>query len=676
MCGIAGIIDLAGEQPVDVAALRRMAAAILHRGPDEEGFFIEPGVGLASRRLSIVGLADGQQPIFNETGSVVVVFNGELFDYPEVKAALAARGHEFRTHCDTELLVHLWEEHGEGMFAHLRGQFAFALYDREERTLILARDRVGICPLHWARRGDTLYFGSEIKAILASGQVEAKADIRGLDHIFTFFAMATRRTVFEGVSSLLPGSYLKIQFRDSGRLADVRERVYWDLDFPDRGDEYNPPVRRAVDEFREVFFEAVELRLRADVPVGAYLSGGVDSTSVAVAASKIRGESIPSFTIQITDPALDETERALLAADVIGSRPTVVVCSGEEISAAYPELVVASEAPVMDTSCAALLCLAKEVHRQGFRAVVTGEGADEALAGYPWYKSNRLFRMLDVGSFRPSNAIRRAFLRITAPHIPWSNVERIQELIGGPHACMDLYGMVSLSRSAFYRPETYDAIGGHIAYEDLDLNLDRLKKWHPLNQSLYLGYKTMLPGLLMNHKGDRPAMHSSVEARYPFLDERVLDYCARIHPRYKLKGLRRDKHLLRLVAAQMLPGTIANRPKAMFRAPFANTFFQNPPSFVEDLLSEESLRKTEYFDPERVRRFRETFHQYRWGGGRRLTIEMGLTGVMATQLWHHTFLGGGLCQLPTWSAPQYDVSQPALVRRPPEALVMAGELVR
>lgn len=671
MCGIAGIVDLRGQRPIDPFALRRMASAIVHRGPDEEGFFVEPGLGLASRRLSIVGLADGQQPMFNESGSVVVVFNGELFEYPELKAELAGRGHEFRTHSDTELLVHLWEELGEDMFARLRGQYAFALFDRNARTLILARDRVGICPLHWARRGDSLYFGSEIKAILASGEIEAKPDIRGIDHIFTFFAMATRRTAFEGISSVLPGNYLRIQFRPDGEPARVQERVHWDLDFPDRGQEYCPPVRRAIDEFRDVFFEAVDIRLRADVPVVAYLSGGVDSTSVAAAVKRIRGESAPTFTIQIASPNLDETDRALLAAKTIGAKPTILRCSGTEIADAYPELITASEAPVMDTSCAALLCLAREVHRQGFRAAITGEGADEALCGYPWYKTNRLLRLLDCGPFRPSSAVRRAFLRINAPHIPWSNVQKIEALIGGPHACMDIYGLVSLSRSLFYRPETYDAIGDHIAYNDLVLNLERLRKWHPLNQSLYLGYKTMLPGLLMNHKGDRPAMHSSVETRYPFLDEKVVDFCSRIHPSYKLRGLTRDKHLLRLMAAEMLPGEIANRPKAMFRAPFANTFFSNPPRFVEDLLTEESLRKTGYFDVDRVRRYRDTFAGYRWSGGRRLTMEMGLTGVMATQLWHHTFLGGGLCDLPTWSPPEVDHKRPLIFDRQPARMVVA-----
>lgn len=224
MCGIAGIVDLTGRREVSPLLLERMAAAIIHRGPDEDGFLYRPGLGLASRRLSIVGLADGRQPIFNEDKSVVVVFNGELFDYIEKKKDLESRGHVFKTSCDTEVLVHLWEEHGEAMLPMLRGQFAFALYDFNKRVLILARDRIGICPLHWARRGDWIYFGSEIKAILASGQVAAEVDPRGIDHIFMMFAMPTRRTAFKDISAVYPASYLKIDF-SAGETASVTEKT-------------------------------------------------------------------------------------------------------------------------------------------------------------------------------------------------------------------------------------------------------------------------------------------------------------------------------------------------------------------------------------------------------------------------------------------------------------------
>ncbi|MEK6237408.1 MAG: asparagine synthase (glutamine-hydrolyzing), partial [Planctomycetales bacterium] len=363
-------------------------------------------------------LADGRQPIFNEDRSVVVVFNGELFDYIEQRAALESKGHRFSTHSDTEVLVHLWEEHGEGMLDHIDGQFAFALYDVSRRTLILARDRVGIAPLHWARRGDTIYFGSEIKAIFASGEVVPEADPKGIDHIFTFFAMGTRRTAFKGVEAVHPASYLKIQFGASGSVADVSERRYWDLEFPDQGDERDPRDGRAIqEEFEETFRKAVEIRLRADVPVVSYLSGGVDSTTVLHTASQVKGEPIPSFTIQIPTEGLDETDRAIMAAETVGSRPTVAKCPGEVISAAFPQLIEAAEAPVMDTSCSALYCLAREVRDHGYKVALTGEGADDWLAGYPWFKSAKILGMFDRGGFRPGTWVRRWALKRNSPDV-------------------------------------------------------------------------------------------------------------------------------------------------------------------------------------------------------------------------------------------------------------------
>lgn len=665
MCGIAGIIELGSHRTPDLLTLRKMAAALIHRGPNEEGFFLDPGVGFAHRRLSIVGLSDGQQPMFNEDGSVVVTFNGELFEYPELREELKSRGHVFRTHADTEILVHLWEEMGERMLERLRGQFAFAIYDRKQRVVFLARDRVGICPLHWARRGDTFYFGSEIKAILGSGKVEPKPDLRGIDHIFTYFAMGTRRTMFEGISSVLPGSFLKIQLRPDGEIAQIKEKIYWDLPFPDHGDEHVPSEPKAVEEFREVFSEAVRIRLRADVPVVSYLSGGVDSTAVASTATRIRGESIPTFTIQIADPRFDETDRALAAAATIGSKPTVVTLHGPDISAAYPELVRASDCAVVDTSCAALLCLAKEVHRQDYRVALTGEGADEGLGGYPWFKGSRLARLLDVGGIPVSAMARRIHLALLSPETPFSRVQKAWEYLGSRHAYNDLYGIMSVSRTLFYRPETWSQLDDHTAYEDFVINRDLVQRIHPMNRALYFGYKSLLAGLLLNHKGDRPAMNSSVETRYPFLDEKVVEYCCRIHPKFKLRGIWRDKHLLRCFASDILPRTIANRPKAIFRAPFGNTFFDEPAEYIDQLLSRESMERTGLFDADKVIEYRKTFRQFGAAFGRRLSIEMGLTAVMATQLWYHSYLGGGLCDLPVWSPPSVDESVPAVIRRPP-----------
>lgn len=656
MCGITGVIDLRGRRNIDPVMLQRMAEAIIHRGPDEDGFLLEPGVGLANRRLSIVGLADGRQPIFNEDRSVAVVFNGELFDYVEKREWLESRGHVFRTSADTEVLVHMWEEYGEEMLPHLRGQFGFALYDTRRGVVILARDRLGICPLHWARRGDWLYFGSEIKAILASGQVQPQVDPLGLDHIFTFFGLGTRRTVFKDISAVHPAAFLKIDLGADDRSADITEHRYWDLDFPDQGDEFDPQdPRQAIDGFDAVFRRAVEIRLRADVPVVGYLSGGVDSTSVMSMATRVMGRPIPAFTIRITAKGLDETDRALMAAERIGSHPTVVTCGGDVISREYPKLVTAAEAPVMDTSCSALFSLAKEVHRQGYKVALTGEGGDEALAGYPWFK---IYRAFGLTGNTIGNLARRTWVRINTPDASWDYFRDIQTLLEGPNASAELYGLVSLSRQRFYSDSMWEQVGKRSAFEDLDLNRARMRKWHPMNRSIYVGYKTMLAALLMNHKGDRPAMANSVETRYPLLDEDVVQYCANIHPRWKLKGLNRDKHLLRTWAAEHLPKAIANRPKAMFRAPFANTFFVNPPPFVDQLLSEESLRKTGYFNSAQVQQYRSMYNTYRFSIGKRQVVEMGLTGVMATQLWHHVYLGGGLCELPTWSPPQVDASAP------------------
>ena len=271
--------------------------------------------------------------------------------------------------------------------------------------------------------------------------------------------------------------------------------------------------------------------------------------------------------------------------------------------------IAAADCPVVDTSCAALWSLAGEVHRQGYKVALTGEGADEALAGYVWFKTNKMQRLLDIGGYTPS-AHRQPPVPPSDEPRPKSSAscDRIDNMIGGPHAQSEMYSMVSNSRSLFFSAGMKEALGRHVAYEDLPLNLERMRRWHPLNQSLYLGYKTLLPGLLLNHKGDRVAMANSVETRYPFLDEDLIALCARVHPRFKLKGLRQDKYLLRQAAARLLPAEIALRPKAMFRAPFAATFLDNPPAYVHQLMSEESLTPHRLF---RRRRRAEPFHRSR-----------------------------------------------------------------
>ena len=646
MCGIAGAFDLTGAREFPAERLLAMTSAIAHRGPDDEHIHIEPGVALGARRLSIVDLEGGRQPLCNEDGSIWVAFNGELFEYPELRRELLANGHLLSTRCDTEAWVHLYEDRGLGMFEKARGQFAVSLWDRDNRTLVLGRDRVGICPLYYTEVDGWLLWGSEIKAILASGMVQARPDPRGIDHLFTFFCAGTSRTFFEGIHSLPPGHFLKVK---DGRIA---KKLYWDLDFPDEGQERrleNPEP--LVDELEHLLRQSVERRLRGDVPVVSYISGGLDSTVVLGLCSRQRGLSIPSFTVGLDKAGPDERSASAEAAALLGSPLTTVTMNRSSIADAFPELVVAAEGPVLDTSCATLMRLAGAVHSQGYKVTLTGEGADEALAGYVWFKSQQI-----------RNSIGKR-----VPFIPQMTRGLLLNLVGGGTerrppvtgikgvrpAQQDLYELLMQVRPVLFSQELRRDLADHCPFDDLDLTNDRIKNWHPLNRSLYVGYKVMLAGLLMISKGDRIAMHNSVEARYPFLDDDVIQFCSQIGPEYKLRGMT-EKWLLRRVAERTLPKKIANRPKTMFRASLSGTFLgPHRPAWVDQLLSPESLRATGYFDPKNVA------HQvWRQRSIPRITAarfvyDLGLTSVVSTQLWHHLFLGGGLCDLPTWTAPEF-----------------------
>ena len=645
MCGLAGVIDLEGRRVPDLAMLRRMAAALTHRGPDEDGLFVARGIGLAHRRLSILGLTDSRQPIFNEDRTILVVCNGEFFDYPERKAELEAKGHVFHTHTDTEILVHLYEEHGEDLFPYLKGQFAFVLVDLRRRIVLMARDRVGICPLHWSRQGSWLYVGSEIKALLTTGAVPPAADARGLDQLFTFFAMPGPRTMFAGVQSLLPGHYLKIVLRNDGAI-DIIDTRYWEFNFPDAGQEDSPAeASRVIEEFDATFRRAVEIRLRADVPVVGYLSGGVDSSYALATASSLRGMPIPSFSIGMPNSKFDETTEALIAARHIGSAPEIVNCNEHTIRKGLADLLVAADSPVLDTSCAALFALARRVHERGYKAAVTGEGADEAFGGYIWFKLMELVRLLDLSGLKLTPLLCLAIRKAISPKISLAELARVESVMEGPHGQVLLYHLVEQAKRRYFSTELKSELNGYSPYDELPLDRERMRRWHPLNRAIYLGYKLHLAGLLLNHKGDRVAMANSVETRYPYLDEDVIAFCARIHPRWKLSLPFKDKVLLRQSAARVLPREIAYRPKGMFRAPLAESFLSCPPPFVRQLISEQSLTVTGYFDSARVRRDCTLFAK---GNGHKLSSfsNLGLVGVIATQLWHHLYFGGGLCELP------------------------------
>ena len=654
MCGIAGVVDLAGKRSAPRRMIDRMAQAIYHRGPDDDGYFDREGMTLVNRRLSIVGLADGKQPISNEDQSVWVVFNGEFFDYPEKRKELEAKGHVFRTHTDTELIPHMWEEYGDKMFEHLKGQFAFCLWDRKQNCLILARDRIGICPLFWSVQrpkegplagANVFLFGSEIKALLASGLVDPKPDIRGINQIFSFFAIPGPVTCFEGVNLLLPGHCLRVQLGETSPESAIRDRTYWEIDFPDWGQEIDPPEKEVVDEYERLLLASVDRRLRADVPVVAYLSGGVDSSTIVAMASKVLGRPIPTFTISVQSKGLNEESEAAMTARHVGSKSIVLNWGDADVRDSYPEFIAAAEMPVIDTSSPSLMELAKLVRSSGYKVALTGEGADETLAGYSWFKIHKLLSVFGQGF---GMFIRSLGLRLSgSPRFTKAAILRSHESVGGHNGWLDLYGLMSLNKLRFYNADLKQNLAIDPPYYQIGLNHERLKKWHPFNRSLYLGQRILLPGHLLCAKGDRVAMNASVETRPPFLDEDLWAYTAKLHPKWKLHGFR-EKYLLRLVASRWLPKECAWRRKAMFRAPLDSFHLTggNVPRWIEQVLSRESLQKTGYFDADAVLHHRERLPRM-WSGFKRTSTEMGLVAVTATQLWHHLFISGDLADLPS-----------------------------
>lgn len=642
MCGIAGAIDLTGTRPFPIERLRAMCLALVHRGPDDEHFHSEPGLALGVRRLSIVDVAGGRQPLANERGNVWVAFNGELFEYPELFERLKAKGHRFATHCDTEIWPHLYEEFGERLFEQARGQFAVSLWDAENRVLLLGRDRVGICPLFYTQADGWLLWASEIKALLASGLVRPRADPRGLDHFFCFYTTGTTRTFFEGVRSLPPGHYLQV--RDSR----ISLHKYWDLDFPDADSERQDDETKLADELEQLLRQAVRRRLRGDVPVGAYLSGGVDSSTILALATQECRHPVRSFTVGLRgDSGFDEHTQAEETAERFGSPLTPVLMDRRDMADAYPALVRAAEGPVVDTSCACMTRLAEAVHNEGYKVVLTGEGADEALAGYGWFKLQKLHQATFWLLPRLRHALGRGGLRVAGRKYPRQRTP-FRALHGVRTAQQGAFEFVGSSRETLYSKDLWSALDDHSPFDDLDLTNDRIAHWHPLNQAIYVDYHTFLPGLLLSSKGDRAAMNSSVETRPPFLDEDVIEFCARLHPRYKLHGFT-EKWLLRRVADRLLPRQVSRRRKHGFHAAFARTFLgADAPRWVGQLLSPESLRRSGYFDPAGVEKARALLT-----GRRRLRpllpFDLGMTMVVATQLWHHLFCGGGLADLPVWS---------------------------
>ena len=650
MCGIGGIVRPDAGPAIGEEPLRRIAAALQHRGPDGYGLAHGPGVGLVSTRLAIFDIPGGWQPIRSEYTGSTVVYNGEVYNHPELRADLAASGIACSTLTDTEVVLKLVERDGLDALHRLNGQFAFALYEPGPRRITLVRDRFGVRPLHYAIKPDgTLVFASEAKGLFASGEVDARPDLAGIDDVFTTWGPRAPRTPFAGVHQLRPGGLL---VWERGKV--VAERTWWQPSYD---------AEATTESLEELLRDSVRLRLRADVPVGSYLSGGLDSSLVTALARDASDHTLRTFSVAFADALYDERAQQEEVARALGTQHHVVEAGSADIADAFRDVVYHAESPLIRTAPVPLALLAKRTREQGITVVASGEGADELFWGYDLFKEVEIRRaaladesaldaldelypyLASVGGARRGPAWRRAFAEAGAADDPlFSHQTRLN---------------ATAAVKALYRPETaLDA--GDSAARLRDALPPEFGRWSGLEQAAYLELTTLLEPYLLAAQGDRVAMAHGVEGRYPFLDHRVFAHAAALAPDRKLAGMH-DKIALREVAARVLPQSIADRPKQPYRAPATEPFFApGAPEWVAERLSERALDDVGIFDPRRVAGLVKRCEAGRATG---LREGMALVGVLSTQVWHERFCGGGAQYLPESADPRVVIEtevEPAL----------------
>lgn len=632
MCGIAGKLNLKTQAPIDRALIHAMLNAIQHRGPDDSGVFLDGQVGLGSVRLSIIDLAGGHQPISNEDGALWIVFNGEIYNYLELRSQLEAAGHIFRTHTDTEVLIHLYEEREADWLLQLNGQFAIALWDQRKHRLVLARDRMGVRPIYYTLGKDFLLFASEAKALFAHPGVRAEIDPISLAQIFTFWTTLSPRSSFRNIQSIPPGHFL------TASDGDIKITPYWQLDMS--ADCVAPEsFGDAADKLRWLLEDAVRLRLRSDVPVGAYLSGGLDSSSITALSARHSDTRLKTFSIAFSEHAFDESDDQQQMNDYLGVDNETVHCSPDEIGRVFIDAVRHAEMPLLRTAPVPMLLLSKLVHERGFKVVLTGEGADEILGGYDIFKEAKIRRFW---SHDPNSAMRPMLLRRLYPYIKSvsSGGDAYLKAFFGKNltdTCDSFYShrlrWQNATRSQrFFSKELLAEIGDYDPLAELTDTLPAMfKSWDPFAQAQYLEIVIFLSEYLLSSQGDRMGMANSVEGRYPFLDPRLVEYSIKLPASYKMLGLR-EKAILKYAMRDALPPQTLRRTKQPYRAPIRPVFFsENSPEFVVDSLSKENLRKTGYFDSDAVTGLVAKFQR---GGRVSETEEMALTGILSVQLLH------------------------------------------
>jgi asparagine synthase (glutamine-hydrolysing) len=647
MCGIAGVLNGPGVAPVGLDILRTMAGMLDHRGPDGYGLYRDEQVGLAHARLSIIDLATGDQPLTNEDGTVWLCFNGEIFNYLELRRELTDLGHRFVTQGDSEVIVHGYEQYGDGIWARLNGQFAIALWDRPARRLWLVRDRLGILPIHYALAGGRLVFGSEAKAIFASGFVTPSFDPQGIDEVFTRWSATPPRTVFAGVASVRPGSAVCVTIDD--RAADgsglvVREQRWWQADMALDPALADLPLDAAADALGERLSEAVQLRLRADVPVGAYLSGGLDSSVIASLVEQ--GEApLETFAVRFADPAFDETTEQRRMAALLGTKHHEIVCGPDEIGDALLDVVWHCEAPLLRTAPVPLFLLSGLVREAGMKVVLTGEGADELLSGYSIFKEDavrRFWARRPESSWRPSLAGK---LHPEVAAVGTRGTELWSRFFGRDLRATDhpFYAhLIRWQNTAWARRVLAADLRASVDPDRSDADLlaempGGWLDWAPLARAQWVEIATFMSSYLLSYQGDRVAMAHGVEVRYPFLDPEVIRWCSSLPTRLKMPGLR-DKVALRQLASRSLPPEIWQRPKQPYRAPTTSALFgPEAPDYVHDLLSDAAVTDLGLLEPKAVRTLAgRAFDRKGHMAGER--EEMALVGALTLQALGRAYL--------------------------------------
>lgn len=638
MCGICGIVS--ESAPPDIDLVKRMVGRISHRGPDGSGCFRDRRAALGHARLAIIDTVGGVQPLSNEDRSIWITFNGEIFNYVELANELRGLGHVMRTSSDTEVIIHAWEEWREGCFERLNGQWAFALWDRKNAELVMSRDRMGVRPLYYTNSGGRFLFASEIKAIFADASVERAFDPAGLAETFTFWSTVAPRTPYSGIRELEPGHWALLR---NGKL---ETKPYWRISFPLPGSERTQSLAENGTLLRKALVEATRLRfLRSDVPVGAYLSGGIDSSITAAIVARHTSARLRTFSLRFAEEDFDEGPYQAEMVRRLGSEHSDVVVSADDIAAVFPEVVWHAEAPILRAAPAPLFLLSKLVRESGYKVVVTGEGADEVLAGYDLFREAkvRLFQARDTLSVKRSRAYELLY--------PWLSRSPGKS----PAFARAFFGKdLDISDPAFSHRPRWEATRELLRLLSADMReaaavsveddlVARMPpesaSWEPVARAQWLEMSTLLPGYILSSQGDRMLMANSVEGRFPFLDPEVVSLANGMPSWHKLMALD-EKHILKREFADMIPPSIIERPKQPYRAPDAASFFSgSKQEWQKQVLSESRIRQAGIFEPKIVA---ELFSKCDRVAGRGMgnTDNMRVLAVLSTMLAYGYFVEG------------------------------------